>query len=60
MIALIILNFRKLFIYGDAGTEDERESYLPGCLHFKDTALKSLKKQFWVVDLHLRGQRKDL
>lgn len=40
----------------------ERKSkiYLPECLHFKETAPKSLKKEFCVVDLLLKGQRKNL
>lgn len=35
-------------------------SYLPECLHFKEPALRSLGKQFLVVDSHLKRQGKNL
>lgn len=36
------------------GAGGESQSYLPDHSHFKE------QRKFWVVDLHLKGQREDL
>lgn len=36
----------RLGLCTQAGTERESESYLSECLHFKESALRSLRKQF--------------
>lgn len=48
------VEFRKLFIYMQELRM--RDSYLPEYSHFKETARKSMRKQFWGLDLHLKGQ----
>ena len=48
---------RPLSFHRDWRTEQELS---PACLFFIEMALRSLRKQLWVVDLHVKGQRKDL
>lgn len=47
--------------YCPMGTETKNNSHLLDCVHFKEMALRSLRRQFWMLeDLYLKGAEKGL